>query len=36
MLICESPLVNSSRFAPGMPTSVLVVSPLPVVAVTLW
>ena len=36
MLICEIPLVNSSIFAPGMPTSVLVVRPLPVVLVTLW
>ena len=36
MLMLEMPLVKSSRLAPGMPTSVLVVSPWPVVAVTLW
>ena len=36
MLIWDRPLVNSSMFAPGMPTSVLVVSPSPCVAVTLW
>ena len=36
MLICEMPLVYSSRLAPGMPTSVLVVSPFPSVLVTLW
>ena len=33
MLIVETPLVYSSRLAPGIPTSVLVVKPLPVVAV---
>ena len=31
MLIWDRPLVNSSMFAPGMPTSVLVVSPSPCV-----
>ena len=35
MLICEIPLVYWSRFAPGMPTSVLVVRPSPVVIVVL-
>ena len=31
----ETPMVKSLRFAPGMPKSVLVVRPCPVVEVTL-